>query len=176
MSVNKEKQDRFDCKHLECCMDGCYCKAGHGSIRGYGHCVIPFEQETCNYFERKPKTKTVKITENEVVISKKKYILANKVYSDTTLKSWKKEDLIEHIRILEHNWASAEECLNNQAKNCEMLLKQIRKETAREILKLLVPDCKYCAEDWHKGCLCLQAVLKEKIAEQFGIDLGEENE
>lgn len=44
-----------------------------------------------------------------------KKILANTVYSDSTLKSWKKEDLIEHIRILEHNWASAEESLNNQA-------------------------------------------------------------
>lgn len=71
--MDKEKQDRFDCKHLECCMDGCYCSAGHGSKRGYGHCVIPYEQKTCAYFERKPKTKTVKITKNEVVISKEEW-------------------------------------------------------------------------------------------------------
>ena len=51
-------------------------------------------------------------------------ILANTVYSDSTLKSWKKENLIELIRILEHNWQMAEQSLNVQAKNCEMLLKQ----------------------------------------------------
>ena len=31
-----------------------------------------------------------------------KKILANTVYSDSTLKSWSKEELIEQIRILEH--------------------------------------------------------------------------
>lgn len=69
--MDKEKQKRFDCKHLECNMDGCYCGVGHG--HGYGHCVIPYEQATCKYFERKPKTRTVKITENEIVISKEEY-------------------------------------------------------------------------------------------------------
>ena len=39
----------------------------------------------------------------------RKKILANRVYSDSTLKKWSKEDLIEQIRILEHNWASAEQ-------------------------------------------------------------------
>ena len=52
--------------------------------------------------------------------------------------------------------------------------KQARKETAREILELLVPDCNSCDENWHNGCLCLRATLAEKIAKQFGIDLGEE--
>ena len=68
---------------------------------------------------------------------KRKRILANKVYSDTTLNGWKKKDLIEQIRILEHNWAGAEESLNIQAKNCEMLLKQKEKDTAKEILDML---------------------------------------
>lgn len=66
---------------------------------------------------------------------KRKKILANRVYSDATLNRWKKEDLIEQIRILEHNWAAAEESLNIQAKNCEMLLKQTEKDTAKEIIK-----------------------------------------
>lgn len=70
-----------------------------------------------------------------VLTNERKYILANKVYSDATLKGWKKEDLIEHIRILEHNWASAEEALNIQAKNCEMLLKQESNKTAKETLR-----------------------------------------
>lgn len=102
---DKEKQDRFDCKHLECCMDGCYCKAGHGSIRGYGHCVIPFEQETCKYFKRKPKTKTVKITENEVVISKEEH---------------------KKLKILKEGHITCEDLLE--------FVKQARKETAGKIL------------------------------------------
>ena len=59
----------------------------------------------------------------------------------------------------------------------DYLMKEIigtRKETAREILELLVPDCKSCDENWHNGCLCLRATLAEKIAKQFGVDLGEE--
>lgn len=47
------------------------------------------------------------------------------------------------------------------------------KKTAREILELLVPDCKSCDENWHNGCLCLRATLAEKIAKQYGVDLGE---
>lgn len=58
-------------------------------------------------------------------------ILANTVYSDSTLKSWKKEQLVELIRILEHNWANAENTLNIQAKNCEMLLGQKQAEIER---------------------------------------------
>lgn len=57
-----------------------------------------------------------------------KKILANTVYSDSTLKSWNKENLIELIRILENNWANAENSLNIQAKNCEMLLKEKQEE------------------------------------------------
>ena len=54
--------------------------------------------------------------------AKRKRILANKVYSDATLKKWTKDDLIEQIRILEHNWAATEEALNNSATNSEKLL------------------------------------------------------
>lgn len=57
-----------------------------------------------------------------------KKILANTVYSDSTLKRWNKENLIELIRILENNWANAENSLNVQAKNCEMLLKEKQEE------------------------------------------------
>ena len=53
--------------------------------------------------------------------AKRKRILANKVYSDATLKKWTKDDLIEQIRILEHNWAATEEALNNSAANSEKI-------------------------------------------------------
>lgn len=47
---------------------------------------------------------------------------------------------------------------------------QSSKETAEKILDLLVPDCKACDENWHRGCLCLRATLAEKIAKQFGVE------
>ena len=48
-----------------------------------------------------------------------------------------------------------------------------RKETAEAILALIVPDCKSCDENWYNGCLCLRASISEKIAKEFGVDLGE---
>ena len=38
------------------------------------------------------------------------------------------------------------------------------KETAREIIEMLIPDCEVCVEAWHKGCMCLRAKLAGKIA------------
>ena len=61
----------------------------------------------------------------------RKKILANRVYSDGTLKKWRKEDLIEQIRILEHNWACAEESLNNSAKNSEKIFAEQKAEIER---------------------------------------------
>lgn len=104
---------------------------------------------------------------------KSKKILANRVYSDSTLKGWKKEDLIEQIRILEHNWAAAEESLNIQAKNCEMLLKQKEKDTAKEIYSLLdtmkVPeDGRHQWRDNNNDCIDR---CKSKIKECFGVEV-----
>lgn len=79
----------------------------------------------------------------------RKKILAYRVYSDSTLKKCSKEDLIEQIRILEHNWASAEESLNIQAKNCEMMLDKIGKETAEKFAERL----KARLEERKKLCL-----------------------
>lgn len=78
--------------------------------------------------------------------TKRKKILANRVYSDATLKKWKKEDLIEQIRILEHNWATAEEALNNSAKNSEKLLSEQKAEIER------LKDEKYKVEQNLKQC------------------------
>lgn len=62
---------------------------------------------------------------------KPKKILANRVYSDATLKTWKKEDLIEQIRILEHNWACSEENYKNSVKNSEKLFAEQKAEIER---------------------------------------------
>ena len=69
--------------------------------------------------------------ENERLKKPRKYILANKVYTDSTLKGWTKEDLIEQIRILEHNWACAEESLNNSAKNSQKIIAEQKAEIER---------------------------------------------
>jgi hypothetical protein len=50
---------------------------------------------------------------------------------------------------------------------------QARKETAREIISLLIPPCEACDENWHKGCLCLRATIAEKIAKQYGVEIEE---
>ena len=46
-----------------------------------------------------------------------------KTYSDSTFKNMRKEDLIEYIRTLEHNYDVAVQFNEQQAKNCEELLK-----------------------------------------------------
>lgn len=61
----------------------------------------------------------------------RKKILANRVYSDSTLKKWSKEDLIEQIRILEHNWACAEESLANSVKNSDKIFYEQKTEIER---------------------------------------------
>lgn len=45
------KQERTKCKHIECCMDGCYCKIKKGA--DFNHCVLPFYAKKCEYFEEK---------------------------------------------------------------------------------------------------------------------------
>ena len=44
---NKMKKSIFDCKHIECCMDGCYCKINKGSV-DWNICSNP-----CKYWEKK---------------------------------------------------------------------------------------------------------------------------
>lgn len=62
---------------------------------------------------------------------KPKKILANRVYADSTLKSMTKAELIEHIRILEHNWSAAEETLANSVKNSEQIFYEQKEEIER---------------------------------------------
>jgi chromosome segregation ATPase len=60
-----------------------------------------------------------------------KKILANRVYADATLMSMTKAELIEHIRILEHNWSAAEETLANSVKNSEQIFYEQKEEIER---------------------------------------------
>lgn len=63
--------------------------------------------------------------------SRPKKILANRVYADATLMSMTKAELIEHIRILEHNWSAAEETLANSVKNSEQIFYEQKDEIER---------------------------------------------
>ena len=95
---------------------------------------------------------------------KPKKILGNRVYSDATLKTWKKEDLIEQIRILEHNWACAEENYKNSVKNSEKLFAEQKAEIerlkARE--KIADEDLNNVSNSW-ADCREENAKLKEEI-------------
>ena len=177
----KEKQDRFDCKHLECCMDGCYCSAGHGSLRSYGICVIPYEQETCAYFERKAKTKTVKITENEVVISKEeKQKLLKEMYEQGKFDAL--ADLDKEGKVVigkeEYEKITKELVTEQRAKEiAQEFFGIVRKETAQETLENFI--CKIVNarlvntnEDLYYELLeAKDSLLKDK----YGVEIGEEN-
>lgn len=102
---------------------------------------------------------------------KRKKILANRVYSDATLKGWKKEDLIEQIRILEHNWAAAEGALNNSAKNSDKIFAEQKAEIER-LKRYEMTESefqKYCAykiiEPQIRGCLDRERELQKQVDE-----------
>lgn len=97
---------------------------------------------------------------------KRKKILANRVYTDETLKRWKKEDLIEQIRILEHNWSCAEESYNNSVKNSEKIFAEQKAEIGRlteenSNLKKLVKSL----EDLKETLLQGKAELQKQVDE-----------
>lgn len=98
------------------------------------------------------------ITRMQEEKSRPKKILANRVYADATLMSMTKAELIEHIRILEHNWSAAEETLANSVKNSE----QIFYEQKAEIERLKDENC----HDYH--CMCL--AQQEKVELQKQVD------
>lgn len=149
------KQNEFDCKHRECCMDGCYCKINKGA--NFNHCVLPFYASSCEFFESKDKEKE---EEN------KKYIQANKIYSDATLESLKKEDLIKYIRTLEKNWSNAEQRIETQVQNFEKCLEQKNKETAREILQELYNE--FSSGISYAGA---SEFLREYAKEKYGVEV-----
>ena len=118
---------------------------------------------------------------------KNKRIGAYKVLSDETLKSETKADLIERIRILEHNWACTEESYNNSVKNSEKIFYEQKAEIERlteERKTANIHDLMYwfnayneCVEDCDKYVIEASANKAECMRLQKQVDeLKEERE
>ena len=73
--------------------------------------------------------------------------------ADSTLYNMRKVDLIEYIRILEHNYNVAVSFNNQQAKNFETMLKKDCSGCEREFKRDCDYECTYCSrayEDKYK--------------------------
>ena len=75
-----------------------------------------------------------------------------------------KEEYIENDRLLK----LLEEKRLDELKSLHKIIEKDRKETAREIIDMLIPDCEGCEESLRRGCMCLRAKLAGKIAKQYG--------
>lgn len=64
-----------------------------------------------------------------------------KTYSDSTLKSLTKDELINIIRCLESNLRNAHETNDIQYKNCKKLLSEERNRTLNDVLKECDIEC-----------------------------------
>lgn len=64
-----------------------------------------------------------------------------KTYSDSTLKSMTKDELIEVIRSLENNLRNAHETNDIQYENCKRLLSNERNKTLDEVLHTCDIEC-----------------------------------
>ena len=64
-----------------------------------------------------------------------------KTYSDSTLKSMTKDELIDIIRCLESNLRNAHETKNIQYEHCKSLLNQEKNKTLDEVLKACDIEC-----------------------------------
>lgn len=62
-------------------------------------------------------------------------------YSDSTLKSMTKDELIDIIRCLESNLRNAHETNNIQYEHCKSLLNQEKNKTLDEVLKACDIEC-----------------------------------
>lgn len=59
-----------------------------------------------------------------------------KRYSDSTLQGMTKAELIDYIRVLEHNWGVAEEMVDQQVKNFLVMENQIVEELERSAITM----------------------------------------
>lgn len=59
------------------------------------------------------------------------------IYSDNTLMSMRKKELIEIIRTLEYNLKHANEAINNQYNNCFKIIKEEQIKTIEDTIKYL---------------------------------------
>ena len=58
-----------------------------------------------------------------------------------------------------------------ETKVARKFIDKVCKETTKEIIDMLIPNCEVCDENWHKGCLCLRATIAEKIAKRYGVEV-----
>ena len=70
-----------------------------------------------------------------------------KTYSDSTLKSMTKDELIDIIRCLESNLRNAHETNNIQYENCKRLLNEEKNKTLDEVLKACDIECGFYSGD-----------------------------
>ena len=130
----KKLTDEEIVKALECCTSETgICKGDCPAvILGFGAtCQDNLCNLTRDLIHRLQSENEILKKQIEELPKKRKKILANRVYSDSTLKKWRKEDLIEQIRILEHNWASAEERFHNSVKNSYKIFYEKQAEIER---------------------------------------------
>lgn len=145
--MEKKLTDEEIVKALECCTRGEGCEGCPYFENGID-CVRISEKDTLDLIHRLQEEKkdlanqtnelanelaeheefTKKVKEEN---EKRKKILAYKNKSDSTLKSYTKTDLIEQIRILEHNWSCAEERFDNSVKNSDKIFYEQKAEIER---------------------------------------------
>ncbi len=119
------------------------------------------------------------VEQGSVVLTEEesKYIQPHKVLANATLKGLTKAELIEHIRLLEHNWASAKWFNANQAKNFEILEKEIKDQARKEAVKEVLDR----AYDWGQDFFFDYTFMEEddfngmlnNLAKEFELDIKE---
>ena len=70
-----------------------------------------------------------------------------KTYSDSTLKSMTKDELIDIIRCLESNLRNVYDTNDIQYENCKKLLKEEKNKTLDEVLKVCDIECGFYSGD-----------------------------
>ena len=75
-----------------------------------------------------------------------------KAYSDSYLMSLTKPQIIELLRVAEHNFFATEEALNNSAKAGTEIAEKFDK--AKELLKSAVDDVRYCMHSYDPCEVC----------------------
>lgn len=101
-------------------------KKPHGSII-YDRCVfISFEADYTNVEIRANIRDEIPADRNKVIKITKENKTPESKYTDSTLKGMSKGELIEYIRILEHNYAVAVKFNEQQAQNIENFLKGLK--------------------------------------------------
>lgn len=91
-----------------------------------------------------------------------------KPLSDSTLMNMTKKEIIEHLRIAEHNHRVCEETIDQQYKNCMKLLKEERINAIEELVLAIDQNLSYDICDGREAMdeiVLIAEKLKEKSNE-----------